>query len=89
MINLVLIDDHVMIHDAVRFQLAGLSDIVLVGTGAAGEEIEPLIERYQPDVMLIDLSIHRLWKPVCVRRGAIRCCPLSDACESNTSPQSS
>ena len=57
MINLVLIDDHVMIHDAVRFQLAGLPDIALVGTGTSGEEIEPLIERYQPDVMLIDLSI--------------------------------
>jgi DNA-binding NarL/FixJ family response regulator len=57
MINLVLIDDHVMIHDAVRFQLAGLSDIALVGTGTAGEEIEPLIERYQPDVIVIDLSI--------------------------------
>ncbi len=57
MITLVLIDDHVMIHDAVTFQLAGLPDIALVGTGTSGEEIEPLIERYQPDVILIDLSI--------------------------------
>lgn len=56
-IKVVLIDDHYLIHEAVAHQLAGQEDIILAAGGAAGEEIEPLIEAHQPDIVLIDLNI--------------------------------
>lgn len=56
-IKVVLIDDHFLIHESVAHQLVNQSDIVLVATGTAGEEIEPLIQQYRPQVVLLDIGI--------------------------------
>jgi DNA-binding NarL/FixJ family response regulator len=56
-IKTILIDDHFLIHEAVAHLLAGQNEFELSATGTAGDELEPLIERYQPDVVLIDLAI--------------------------------
>lgn len=56
-IKVVLIDDHFLIHESVAHQLANQLDIVLVATGTAGEEIEPLIQQHRPQVVLLDIGI--------------------------------
>ncbi|MCC6189061.1 MAG: response regulator transcription factor [Anaerolineales bacterium] len=56
-IKVVLIDDHHLIHDAVGSKLAGSSEFQLVGQGTCGEELEPLIERHRPDVVLLNLGL--------------------------------
>jgi DNA-binding NarL/FixJ family response regulator len=56
-IKVVLIDDHYLIHEAVSHQLDGHQDISLAAMGTAGEELEPLIEAHQPNIVLVDLNI--------------------------------
>ena len=56
-IKIVLIDDHFLIHESVAHQLEGHSDLALVAAGTAGEQIEPLIRQYQPQVVVLDLGI--------------------------------
>jgi DNA-binding NarL/FixJ family response regulator len=51
------IDDHHLIIESVRHKLEGDPEFELVATGTAGEQIEPIIEQYRPDVVLIDLGI--------------------------------
>ena len=56
-IKVLLIDDQYLIHESVALKMAGKPEFQLVGTGTAGEEIEPLIEQHHPDVVLLDLGI--------------------------------
>jgi DNA-binding NarL/FixJ family response regulator len=79
-IKVVLIDDHYLIHEAVAHQLAGQEDIILAAGGAAGEEIEPLIEAHQPDIVLIDLNIPRRREPPSGKAGTSRFSPPSAIC---------
>lgn len=54
-IRVILIDDHVRVHDAVTTALAALDDIKLVGHGSRGEEALTLCEELSPDVILMDI----------------------------------
>jgi DNA-binding NarL/FixJ family response regulator len=56
-IKVALIDDHHLILESVRHKLAGDPGFELVATGTAGDAIEPIIEQYHPDVILLDLGI--------------------------------
>ncbi len=56
-IKVALIDDHHLILESVRHKLAGDPGFDLVATGTAGDAIEPIIEQYRPDVILLDLGI--------------------------------
>jgi DNA-binding NarL/FixJ family response regulator len=56
-IKVVVIDDHYLIHDSVASKLAGNPEFELVGKGTAGEELETLIEKHRPDVVLLDLGL--------------------------------
>lgn len=59
LISVVLVDDHPLIHEAVRSLLAERSGIVLVGQGFAGEELLPLLSEHKPDVLILDLTMPR------------------------------
>ncbi len=56
-ITVLLIDDHYLIHESVRYQLESHPGFQLVAIGTAGQEIEPLVEAHRPDVVLLDLGI--------------------------------
>lgn len=56
-ISVVLIDDHPLIHEAVKSLLAEREDIVLVGQGLAGEHLFPLLDEHEPDVLVLDLTM--------------------------------
>ena len=54
-IRVVLIDDHAKMHSIVRIILDPIDDIQMVAQGANGEEGIGLCERYQPDIVLMDV----------------------------------
>jgi two-component system response regulator DegU len=56
-VKVALIDDHYLIHESVAHKLSGHPEYQLVATGTAGEELEPIIERHHPKVVLMDLGI--------------------------------
>ena len=56
-IKVVVVDDHALIREAVRTLLAEHEHIALVGEGSVGDDVLPLVEKHQPDVLLLDLSM--------------------------------
>jgi DNA-binding NarL/FixJ family response regulator len=56
-IDVVLVDDHPLIHEAVKSLLAERTDISLVGQGFAGQELFPLLAEHEPDVLVLDLTM--------------------------------
>jgi DNA-binding NarL/FixJ family response regulator len=56
-ISVVLVDDHPLIHQAVKSLLAERADMELVGQGFAGEQLLPLLAEHQPDVLVLDLTM--------------------------------
>jgi two-component system NarL family response regulator len=54
-IKVVSIDDHPLIHEAIRSLLSGYNDIEHVGEGYVGDHLFPLLEQHQPDVLILDL----------------------------------
>ena len=56
-INVVLVDDHPLIHEAVKSLLVERADIVIVGQGFAGEQLFPLMAEHEPDVLVLDLTM--------------------------------
>ena len=54
-IRVVLIDDHLWIHEMVAATLQQVSDIVLVGQGHNGTDAVRLYEFYSPDIVLMDI----------------------------------
>ena len=64
-IRVMCVDDHHLIHKAVKSLLVNEESIELVAEGYAGEEIFPLIKQHQPDVLILDLVMpqRRGWDP--------------------------
>lgn len=56
-ITVVVVDDHHLIHRALHDMFAAQADMELVGEGLVGEDILPLIEKHEPDVLLLDLAM--------------------------------
>lgn len=56
-IRIVFIDDHPLIHMAVRNLLNEQAHMTVVGEGSAGEHLFPLLEEHKPDVLILDLSM--------------------------------
>jgi len=54
-IRVVLVDDHIQMHEIVRATLGATKDIKLVGQGANGQEGIALCEQHQPDIVLMDV----------------------------------
>lgn len=56
-IRLILVDDHELVREGVRFCLSGLPSITVVGIAATPAETFQLITRTSPDVAMIDLGL--------------------------------
>lgn len=56
-ITVVSIDDHPLIRTAIRSLLDSQEEIQLVAEGSAGEHVLPLIEKHQPNVLILDLAM--------------------------------
>ncbi|EGX58007.1 two-component system response regulator [Streptomyces zinciresistens K42] len=56
-IRLLLVDDDPLVRAGLSFMLGGAEDIEIVGEAADGAEVEALVERVRPDVILMDIRM--------------------------------
>lgn len=56
-ITAVLIDDEPLLREAVRFRLTQDETIQVLGEGSAGEDVFPLVDEHQPDVLILDVNM--------------------------------
>lgn len=59
-IRVLLVDDHAVVRSGLRFFLASLDDIDLIGEAESGEAAVRMCERFHPDVILMDLMMPRM-----------------------------
>ncbi|WP_327725263.1 response regulator transcription factor [Streptomyces europaeiscabiei] len=56
-IRLLLVDDDPLVRAGLSFMLGGADDIEIVGEGADGDEVDALVDRTHPDVVLMDIRM--------------------------------
>lgn len=57
MIRLMLVDDHPLVRAGLSSMLGAATDITIVGEAADGAQAVKVAERFEPDVVLMDLSM--------------------------------
>lgn len=58
--RLIIVDDHELVREGIRFVLRGIPSIEVVGMAATPAETLQLISRYSPDVAMVDLGLPTL-----------------------------
>ena len=66
--KVLLADDHRLTLEGVRRALESAEDIEVVGEASNGSQVLPLIERTQPDVVLLDIRMPQLDGLACLDR---------------------
>jgi DNA-binding NarL/FixJ family response regulator len=56
-IRVAILDDHQSIVDGYRFRLGNSHKVTIVAAMHYGEELQPMLERYPTDVLLLDISV--------------------------------
>ncbi|MET9776593.1 response regulator transcription factor [Streptomyces sp. NPDC006367] len=56
-IRLLLVDDDPLVRAGLSFMLGGAADVEIVGEAADGDEVEALVDRTRPDVVLMDIRM--------------------------------
>src|SRR3954469_25103408 len=56
-IRLLLVDDDPLVRAGLSLMLGGADDIEIVGEAADGSEVEALVDRTRPDVVLMDIRM--------------------------------
>ncbi|MEU9344100.1 response regulator transcription factor [Streptomyces sp. NPDC048278] len=56
-IRLLLVDDDPLVRAGLALMMGGAEDIEIVGEGADGDEVEALVDRTHPDVVLMDIRM--------------------------------
>jgi NarL family two-component system response regulator LiaR len=59
-IRVLLVDDHAVVRSGLGAVLSASGDMVLVGEAGDGEQAVQLCERYEPDVILMDLLMPKM-----------------------------
>ena len=62
-ITVVTVDDHAFMSEAIRTKLLENDKIDLVAQGQVGDDVLPLVEQHQPDVLILDLSMPQSRQP--------------------------
>lgn len=57
MIRLLIVDDHEMVREGLKAMLLSEPDFAIVGDAASAEQALALIEREQPDIVLLDVRL--------------------------------
>ena len=60
MIRVLIVDDHPIVRQGLRYMLEQRSDIEVVGEGSDGEQALPLVTDLLPDVVLLDLLMPKI-----------------------------
>ncbi|MER6532306.1 response regulator [Streptomyces sp. 900105755] len=56
-IRLLLVDDDPLVRAGLALMMGGAGDIEIVGEGTDGDEVEALVDRTRPDVVLMDIRM--------------------------------
>jgi DNA-binding NarL/FixJ family response regulator len=56
-IRIVIVDDHALFREGLRALFEAVGDIELVGEATSGKEAVALVEKHQPDVVLMDIAM--------------------------------
>ncbi|MEU9009022.1 response regulator transcription factor [Streptomyces sp. NPDC048479] len=56
-IRLIVVDDDPLVRAGLALMLGGADDLEIVGEGADGSEVEALVDRLSPDVVLMDIRM--------------------------------
>ena len=56
-ITVVTVDDHHLTREGIKSQINGATGMRVVGEGAVGESVLQLVEKHQPDVLLVDMNM--------------------------------
>ncbi|WP_329472974.1 response regulator transcription factor [Streptomyces sp. NBC_01723] len=56
-IRLLIVDDDPLVRAGLSFMLGGADDVEIVGEAADGDEVEALVDRSHPDVVLMDIRM--------------------------------
>ncbi|MGW8885263.1 response regulator [Streptomyces sp. NPDC055749] len=56
-VRLLIVDDDPLVRTGLKLMLGGADSIDIVGEGADGTEVEGLVERLRPDVVLMDIRM--------------------------------
>jgi DNA-binding NarL/FixJ family response regulator len=67
-LKVLVADDHPLILQGLRRTLEACDDIDVIGEARSGDEIVPLVERRQPDVVLLDMRMPGLPSVECIRQ---------------------
>ncbi len=59
-IKLVIVDDHTLFREGIKKILALEKDIEIVGEAFDGEEVISVLNRCEPDIMLLDVKMERV-----------------------------
>ena len=60
LIRVILADDHTVVRAGLKAVLGGAKDIAVVGEASNGKEAIALVERFHPDVVVMDLSMSEM-----------------------------
>lgn len=58
-IRIVIADDHAMLREGIRALLAREADLEIVGEAADGAQAQKLVEKFKPDILLLDPALLR------------------------------
>jgi two-component system, NarL family, response regulator LiaR len=56
-LRVLVAEDHQLMREAIRLSLADADDIEIVGEARLGSEVLPLVQRTQPDLVLLDIRM--------------------------------
>lgn len=56
-IHLLLVDDHDVVRTGLRMLLEGQADLKIIGEASSGEEAVKMAEKYQPDIVVMDITL--------------------------------
>ncbi len=59
-IRVLLADDHHIVREGIRQQLEGAGDLQVIAEAADGEEAQQLIEKFRPDVAVLDIQMPKV-----------------------------
>lgn len=57
MLDVVVVDDHMLVREGIKAVLAKAPDIRIVAEGGAGSEVMPLVAAWRPQVLILDVSM--------------------------------
>lgn len=72
-IRVIVVDDHTLMREGVAAVIARQPDMIVVGEAVNGEDAIVLVEREQPDVLLLDLRMPKLNGVAVIERLCPKC----------------